>query len=158
MRSADRFEALSFGVGFGAAEALTVGMLATLPLALMLVAPAVLPHAMKEALTRVYGGPVSMAGIVFPPVERASALVFHVVSCAVVVHGCRVGRPWIWFAVAFVYKSAIDAIAAWAILPLGVTTTSVELAGLEVAFTALAVASLCALLCLRSPRRSLHTA
>lgn len=145
LRHAERAEALTFGVGFGAAEAVVVGLAATVPVALMLLAPSVLPHATREALARAYGGSVSVAAVVFPPLERASTLVFHVVTGALVIHGFRVGRPWAWFGVAFAYKSAVDAIAAWAILSLGVASSHAKLAALEVGLAAFAVASAWAL-------------
>jgi len=145
LRRSERAEALAFGVGFGAAEAVVVGLLGIVPVALMLLAPGVLPHQAQEALTHAYGGPVGLASVIFPPMERASALVIHVVTCALVIHGFRVGRPWAWFGVAFAYKSAVDAAAAWAILSFGVTRANGKLTAFEVGLAGFAIASAWAL-------------
>jgi len=155
LRRAERAEALAFGVGFGAAEAVVVGLVGVVPAALMVLAPGLLPHQAQEALAHAFGGPVGFASVVFPPLERASALVIHVVTCALVIHGFRVGRPWAWFGVAFAYKSAVDAVAAWAILSFGVTHSNAKLAGFEVGLAVFAIASAWALrYVLRTPRAS----
>lgn len=146
LRRAAPAETIAFGVGFGATEAIVLGVLSIVPVALMILAPGILPHDAKEALTRAYSGPITAAAMVFPPLERASTIVFHVVSCALVVHGFRVGRPLAWFGVAFAYKSAVDAVAAWGIMSLGVTSSAPKLAALEVGLAAFAVASGWALL------------
>lgn len=141
LRRAETGEAVAFGVGFGATEAVVVGALGMVPVALLLLAPSILPREAKEALSAAHGGPMSLASMVFPPLERASTLVFHVVTCALVIHGFRVHRPWRWFGVAFAYKSAVDAVAAWAILSFGVKTSNARLAGLELGLATFAVAS-----------------
>ncbi len=122
LRRADHREALTFGVGFGAIEAVLVGL---------------------AGLVRT--GPVTLVTAVAPPLERATALVFHVVTCALVVHGFRVGRPWRWFALAFGYKSAVDAVATWALLAGGVGHDDAKLAAFELSLAAFAIASVWAL-------------
>lgn len=145
LRYANHSEALAFGVGFGAAEAVAVALVTAVPVALMLFAPGGLPLATKEALVRVLGGPVGIAAVVFPPLERASALVCHVVTCALVIHGFRVGRAGAWGGVAFAYKSVIDAAATWAVMSFGVKSSDVKLVVFEIGLGAFAIASVWAL-------------
>jgi uncharacterized membrane protein YhfC len=141
LRRVDRPEAVSFGIGFGAAEALALALVAMLPVLVLVLAPALLPPATKATLLRMYAGPITVGTMVTLPVERASALVFHTVSCALVIHGFRVGRPGTWFAVAFLYKSAVDAVAAWAVVSWGVTASGSRLAAFEIGLAALAALS-----------------
>jgi uncharacterized membrane protein YhfC len=103
-------DAVAFGLAFGGIEAVVMGVAAL-------------------ALNRTIEPHLVFVG----PLERASALVVHVVTCALVLRGGRGAK-----ALAFVYKSAIDMVAAWAILSWGIKANESRLLVFE---AALAVAS-----------------
>lgn len=89
-------EALSLGVGFGAIEALVVGIAAGLS-----ASPAgdwVYVTTWSEALV--------------PAFERLLALLIHVAAVVMILRAL-INRKWQWFWAAFVYKSAVDSVAAW---------------------------------------------
>lgn len=107
-------EAVAFGIAFGAAEALVVGA-AHLAQTVAQIA-GVLPG---EALPSGY----NLAWAVAPLVERASAILVHVLSAVLIFYSVRTGRVR-WFWLSFLYKSAVDTVAAYGLLSYGVTTLS----------------------------------
>jgi uncharacterized membrane protein YhfC len=49
------------------------------------------------------------------PVERVIALVIHIASVVMVIYAIT-QRRWSWFAAAFIFKSGVDAVAAFVLL------------------------------------------
>lgn len=117
LRGATRDEAVAFGLAFGGFEVLLLGL------------AAVAVHA-ANAPFHVFVGVV----------ERASALVFHVVASVLVLRGRTRAAV-----VAFVYKSAVDAFGAWGILSYGVKASPGKLLVVEAVLAACAIASVAAL-------------
>ena len=145
LRRAQADEAVAFGVGFGSIEAILLGIAGIAPVLLMLLAPRLLPQAARDALLDRYREAPGITTLLVPALERFSTLLVHVVSCALVFHGFRVRRVWRWFVVAFVYKSVVDAAAAWGILSYGVKSSDAHLGSFELGLLAFAVASAAAL-------------
>jgi uncharacterized membrane protein YhfC len=103
---ADWRQAIAFGIGFGAIEAALLGLVVII---WVLVTPAALQ---SSALQAARGG---AAWLLLPIVERVIAIAIHVYSSVLVLHAVRAGqRRCFWLA--FAYKSAVDAIAAAAVL------------------------------------------
>lgn len=89
-------DALALGTGFGAVEALATGVFTCL----------------AATRTASWMQPGASFGALASSFERVLALVVHVASAALILHSLNQGT-WRWFAAAFIYKSAIDAVAAW---------------------------------------------
>ncbi|MDI7274393.1 MAG: YhfC family glutamic-type intramembrane protease [Anaerolineae bacterium] len=99
--------ALAFGIGFGAVEA---GLLAVSPLVSALAAltsPASLPPGLLTELARVNDPLLGLA----PVWERFFAVWIHVFSNVLIFHALAARRPR-WFWLAFVFKTAVDTVAA----------------------------------------------
>jgi uncharacterized membrane protein YhfC len=117
IRKYDFNTAVAFGIGFGAIESILLGVGSLIVVALAIANPASLPRKIVESLS------VSVWAIPAPIVERIVAVFAHIFSCVLIIRGAernRLGYFWI----AFVYKSLIDAVAAWAQLSFKVNTTS----------------------------------
>jgi uncharacterized membrane protein YhfC len=93
-------EALSLGVGFGAIEALGVAV------GTILSARAI---GSSSSLLAVW------IGAMLPAFERLIALAIHVAATVMILRAL-VDRRWRWFWGSFLYKCAVDTIAAWVIL------------------------------------------
>ncbi|HWB13251.1 MAG TPA: YhfC family glutamic-type intramembrane protease [Pirellulales bacterium] len=106
--------AVAFGIGFGAVEAFLLGLIQFLGL---LVAVAIWDRFPEDARTAFSQSPIGLgvAYVPLPIAERLSALLAHVFTCVLIVYGVRAGEQR-WFWLAFVYKSVLDAFAAWGIL------------------------------------------
>lgn len=102
-------QSVGFGVGFGAVEAVLLGIAL---IAWALVSPDASAAPASDA-------PAAMAShavaAVLPVVERAAALVVHVYTCALVIDAVRRHRRRSFWC-AFAFKAGLDAIAAAAIL------------------------------------------
>ncbi|MGC9400743.1 MAG: YhfC family glutamic-type intramembrane protease [Anaerolineae bacterium] len=100
---------LAFGLGFGAVEALLLGVGSLIGTATALLAPTSLPlgtlRQIATANNPLYGlAPVS---------ERFFTVLIHLFSNVLLFYGAR-QRESRWFWLAFAYKSGIDAVAAFA--------------------------------------------
>lgn len=91
--------AVALGVGFGAIEAMALGL------------AAVASSTQVDAWAAV----TSWSAALVPPLERLLALLVHVTAVVMLVYAF-VQRQWRWFWASFVYKSAVDAVAAWLLL------------------------------------------
>lgn len=145
-------DAFSFGIGFGAIEAILMGVLGTVPVLILLVAPRLLPTEARDAIVSARGGSM-VIGMIVPPLERFSTLIVHVLTCVWVAEAFRT-RRWRWAIFAFTYKSLVDAAAAWGILSLGVKTSPSRLVGFEAGLLVFSLASVCAALYFRPSRRT----
>jgi uncharacterized membrane protein YhfC len=116
---------LAFGIGFGAIEALLLGLSALVLAVVALKIPERLP---KEALA-----PLERADSLWmqlaPISERIFACLGHI-GTNVMLFYCVARQKPRWFWLAFVYKSAIDAVAGFAVVK-GLTTTPVQIWTLE---------------------------
>jgi uncharacterized membrane protein YhfC len=94
--------ALAFGLGFGAIEALALGILASISSLWANQANAVF------ALS-------TWADALVGPFERVLTLPIHTAAVVMIVRAL-INREWRWFWASFAYKSAVDGVAAWLLL------------------------------------------
>lgn len=109
--------ALAFGIGFGAFEALLLGLTSLMTTMTVLFALQTLPPPIIHQLQVADNVFYSLA----PIVERVCAIWVHIFSNMLLFYAVRVKQVR-WFWLAFVYKSLIDAWAAWGQLA-GMTAT-----------------------------------
>jgi uncharacterized membrane protein YhfC len=103
--------ALAFGIGFGAVEALWLGIGTTASLLTAILAPATLPVGALEQIVRQSSAPY----IIAPAWERFFTVVIHIASNVLLFYAiARQQVRWLWVSVA--YKTAVDTIAAAASL------------------------------------------
>lgn len=124
-------EAMSLGVGFGAIEALGVAVAA----------------GFGAGRTGASSGLVIWIGALLPAFERLIALAIHVAATVMILRAL-VDRQWRWFWVSFIYKSAVDCVAAWVILS-GTRLCSSPWLMEWLCFMPFAVIGVCALIYLR---------
>jgi uncharacterized membrane protein YhfC len=95
-------KAASLGVGFGAGEAIALGVFAALATAV-----------------KGFGGDmtaqIDWAAALAPAVERLIAMVVHIAAVVMIVYALS-ERRWSWLVASFAYKSGIDAVAAAVLL------------------------------------------
>jgi uncharacterized membrane protein YhfC len=113
LREADWATSLAFGIGFGATEAFVLGALSLIGMAAAILFHQFLPQATQARLAAQLAGRAEFLPLMLPILERAGTLFVHAFSCVAIVYGFRTRRVWSWFALAFVYKSAVDGVAAW---------------------------------------------
>jgi len=102
-------KALAFGIGFGAVEALLLGVSSLASTLATLLMPGAFPLEMLAAVAR-QGNP--LYGLA-PVVERAATLFVHILSNLLIFYAIHRRRPG-WFWLAFAFKTAIDSAAAFA--------------------------------------------
>jgi uncharacterized membrane protein YhfC len=137
LRRASGDEALAFGVGFGAIEALLLGLVSLAAVAVAILFWSRLPSAAREAL-----GSHGTRWIVFLPIlERAYTIIAHALSCVLVVEGVQRRKPGL-IAVSFAYKTLLDGIAAWGIMAWNVRSNMSHFVWFELGMTAFVLASL----------------
>jgi uncharacterized membrane protein YhfC len=102
-------QALAFGIGFGAVEAILLGASSLASGLVVLLAPGQVP-ASAAAQFALASNPLYGAA---PIVERAATIFVHILSAGLIFYAIRTGdRRWLWTAV--VYKTALDSVAAFA--------------------------------------------
>jgi uncharacterized membrane protein YhfC len=102
-------KAMVFGIGFGALEALLLG-LSSLGSALVgLLAPDQLPPATLAQLALANNVLYGLA----PIVERIATIFVHIFANVLIFYGVVTSQPR-WFWTAFIYKTALDSVAAFA--------------------------------------------
>lgn len=104
-------QATSFGIGFGAGEAIILGIIALISVLIAIFMPNVLP---ADALSTLNSQSLLTITIqtVAPLVERFCAVLVHAFAAVLIFASIKNKMPS-FFWLAFVYKSSIDAIAAW---------------------------------------------
>jgi uncharacterized membrane protein YhfC len=100
--------ALAFGIGFGAVEALLLGVQSLANAVFAIATPALVPVG-PEAIAQMNNPLLQLA----PIVERFFAILLHIFACLLVIYAART-RQARWFWLAFAYKTGIDTIAAFA--------------------------------------------
>jgi uncharacterized membrane protein YhfC len=101
--------ALAFGIGFGAVEALLLGLSSLGTVLAALVVPNVFPLEALEQVSRLNNVLYSLA----PIVERFSTVLVHILANVLIFYAVAQRKPK-WFWLALVYKTGIDAVAAFA--------------------------------------------
>jgi uncharacterized membrane protein YhfC len=109
IRKSDWSQAVGFGVGFGAIEALVVGIGYLLMVLVVIFIPDKLPSDFLKFAT---AGSNSLWVIPAPIVERMIVVPIHALSCVLIIYALRT-RAWKWFWLSFVYKTVVDAIAGF---------------------------------------------
>jgi uncharacterized membrane protein YhfC len=101
--------ALSFGIGFGAVEALLLGISPLTAGLIALTAPATLTPVQLESIAAVANPLLGLA----PMWERFFTIWVHILSNLLIFYAVA-SRQARWFWLAFVYKTGLDAVAAYA--------------------------------------------
>jgi uncharacterized membrane protein YhfC len=139
LRRMDGDHAVAFGMGFGGVEAFLVGAAYFVGVLLTMVFFDRLPPNVRDQAVKALG--VSIVGIPLLIIERAAALLIHVVSCVLIIRAVQT-KQWRWFWLAFGYKTLVDGLAAWAMDVWRVQDSLGKTAQLEAVFCALALAGL----------------
>ena len=109
-------EGLAFGFGFGAIEALLLGLAVLVPTLMALLAPESLPEAARAQFAA-----MTWAIAPAPTLERIATIFVHAFTTWLIFYAVAANRPRFFWA-AFVFKSALDTVAAWAQISYGVNT------------------------------------
>jgi uncharacterized membrane protein YhfC len=116
IRSASWSEAIGYGLGFGATEAVLLGIFSFVIVLLIITIPEQLP---PEVVDLMDTGNVSILAIPVPIVERAITIVLHAFSSILIVYAVQ-NNAWKWFWISFMYKTAMDIIAGYIQITYGV--------------------------------------
>jgi uncharacterized membrane protein YhfC len=92
-------QALALGTGFGAFEAVAVGLLVS----------------WGTEAAGIWRDSGAWGNALAPAFERLLALIIHVAAVVMILHAVMT-RTWRWFWLGFAYKSAMDVVAAWLLL------------------------------------------
>ena len=149
IRAAGRADVTAFGIGFGAIEALLLGLLSLAILAVVALFWSRLPREAQAALAG--HGQSSRWVVVLPVLERAYCVVAHAVSCILVACAVQQRRPR-WLALSFAYKTLVDGIAAWGIMAWNVKSDQRHFVAFELGLCALVLASTALVRLARGPR------
>jgi uncharacterized membrane protein YhfC len=121
IRAVDWNGAVAFGLGFGAIEALLLGIYSFGTVLLLWLAPDQLPAELVELATSQSG---SLLAIPAPIVERAVAILVHVFSCVLIIYAIQT-KQWKLFWISFIYKTMLDAIAGFIQITYGVQNLTI---------------------------------
>lgn len=143
LRRANWDAAVAFGIGFGAIEALVLGLVSFVGTSAAIAFFNVLPADAKAKLLAALGQASGheLTFICIPIIERISTLFIHCFSCVLIVYGARV-RQWRWFWISFAYKTFVDGLAAWGLLGWHVKQSLSKMVLFEVLVVALAILGL----------------
>jgi uncharacterized membrane protein YhfC len=139
LRRASGADAMAFGLGFGAIEAVLLGGVSFVVALAATLFWSRLPSDLQSALAT-KGWPFPPWMVVFPVLERAYTILAHAVSCILVIEGVQQRRP-IWLVVSFAYKTLVDGIGAWGIMAWSVRSNAAHFAWFELMLCAFVVAS-----------------
>jgi len=125
-------QAVSFGIGFGAIEAIIMGSLSFVSVSALILFPENVP---KDILNKI--DPSKLWTIPAPIIERISTIFIHAFSTVLIVYAF-ITKKIKWFWASFVYKTFVDTLAAWfALNKYGKTPT--ELYSIEFEFAIIAL-------------------
>ena len=113
--------ALAFGIGFGAVEAALLALSPLITVIMALVNPSSLPAGVLEQFA-VLNNPLQGLAPIW---ERFFTIWVHILSAVLLFYGIRV-RQARWFWLAFLYKTGIDAVAAFAQVSGFISATGTE--------------------------------
>jgi uncharacterized membrane protein YhfC len=123
IRSASWHEALGYGLGFGACEAILLGIYSFVIVLLILLIPEQLPPVLMESTET---SQASLLAIPVPIVERAIVVMLHAFSSVLIIYAVQ-KKEWAWFWLSFLYKTAMDTIAGY--IQIGYGVQNLTLAG-----------------------------
>jgi uncharacterized membrane protein YhfC len=121
VRSSHWPEAVGFGLGFGAIEAILLGVSSLTVTLLIILIPDQLPPELLQ-LADEQGG--SLLAIPAPIVERVITMLVHAFSCVLIIYAVQT-RQWKWFWLSFLYKTTLDTIAGFIQLTVGVQNLTI---------------------------------
>jgi uncharacterized membrane protein YhfC len=101
--------ALAFGIGFGAVEALLLGLSSLGTVLAAIVVPGLFPLEALEQVSRLNNVLYGLA----PILERFSIVLVHILANVLIFYAIAQRKPK-WFWLALIYKTGIDAVAAFA--------------------------------------------
>jgi uncharacterized membrane protein YhfC len=116
LRASSWHEAIGYGLGFGALEAILLGVYSTVIVYLTIAAPEQLPPELLDLSAARGASPLA---IPLPVLERAIVIPVHVFSALLIIHALQ-RREMRWFWASFTYKTALDAVAGYIQLTYGV--------------------------------------
>ncbi len=102
-------KALAFGVGFGAFEALLLGLASSGTMISALIAPEAIP---ASAIGQLLSANNLLIGIA-PIIERVGSILVHMVCAVLLFYGVKSGQAR-WFWVSFAWKTLLDTVAGFA--------------------------------------------
>ncbi len=112
---------LAFGIGFGATEAIVIGLSSLATMLTALLAPALIP---PDAMQQLAAANNFWMGVV-PISERFFTILVHIFAKVLIFYAVAT-RQARWFWLSFIYMTLIDAVAAWAQL-MGLTNARILL-------------------------------
>jgi len=118
MRKYDYNQAVSFGIGFGSVEAILLGIVSLYSVTVAILRPNLLPPEVLSAMR-----PQNLLVIPAPIIERFFTILIHIFSSILIFCSIR-NKILSLFWLSFVYKTVIDAIAAWAQLSFNINILS----------------------------------
>lgn len=121
LRMASWREAVGFGLGFGAIEALLLGAYSTIVVLLVILIPDQLPPELRQLA---FGQSGVLLAIPAPIVERAVVMLVHTFSCVLIIYSVQT-REWRWFWISFLYKTMLDTIAGFVQITYGVQNLTI---------------------------------
>ena len=108
LREASLDEATAFGVGFGATEAILLGIEALINIAVFLVSPSIIDSLPPDQASAILASlNASTLTVPAPIMERFFAMIAHVLASLLIFYSVRFGRRSL-FALSFIYKTALD--------------------------------------------------
>jgi uncharacterized membrane protein YhfC len=112
-------EAVSFGIGFGAAEAIFLGLSSFISILVLVMFPAILNSLPVEYQLQVLSQLEMGTEIIFAPIlERAFVLFAHVFAAVLVFTAVRSRKMW-YLVLSILYKTLLDGILPWLSYTLG---------------------------------------
>lgn|GEM_PF-972251 len=130
IRKANWNQSVGFGVGFGAVEALLVGVGSLLMMVVVIYIPDKLP---PEFLKFITSGN-SLWCIPVPIIERVITIPIHALSCVLIIYAVQ-KQEWKCFYLSFAYKTVVDAIAGFIHISYGLENlTTLSTWGMELVF------------------------
>lgn len=122
VRSANWSEALGYGLGFGATEALLLGIYNFIVVLLIIVMPDQLPQELVELADT---SNASLLAIPIPIVERTIVILLHAFSSILIIYAAQT-KEWKWFWFSLLYKTTMDAIAGYIQLTYGLENLTIQ--------------------------------
>lgn len=117
LRAFDSDKALAVGVGFGAIEALLLGLVALTFSVIASIAPDMLAEGVAKRIV-----PIGWTKVPAGTIERLLAILIHIYTCYAVAYAIKTGAlRHFWYA--FILKTGVDSVAVWAQLDFGIQST-----------------------------------
>lgn len=109
---------IGFGIGFGAVEAIILGLISFINTLYFLIKPSAVPKELKKRL-EIYKK-YSFTAILTSIVERASTIPIHILTTILIVLAVQQNTYYL-FLLSFFFKSFVDSVAAWSHFKLDIT-------------------------------------